>query len=80
MVRTLLEEPDRETQRAEEQAQRAKAQEQRAEQLRFELLCLQLELKRFKKWYTVRVPPVPIPDGYPVATRSRSATLYPLLS
>jgi hypothetical protein len=51
LVRTLVEERDRETQRAEEQTQRAKAQEQRAEQLRLELLRLQLELERFKKWY-----------------------------
>lgn len=44
MVRTLLAERNREKQRAEEQAQHA-------EELRVELLRLQLELERFKKWY-----------------------------
>jgi transposase len=44
MVRTLLEEHNREKQRAEAQAQRA-------EELQIELLRLQLELERFKKWY-----------------------------
>jgi hypothetical protein len=44
MVRSLVLERDRETQRAEQQ-------HQRAEQLRVEMLRLQLELERFKKWY-----------------------------
>jgi len=44
MVRSLLLERDRETQRAEQQ-------ERRAEELRVEMLRLQLELERFKKWY-----------------------------
>ena len=44
IVRSLVLERDRETQRAEEQ-------QQRAEQLRVEMLRLQLELERFKKWY-----------------------------
>jgi transposase len=65
MVRTLLAERNHEKQRAEkleqrakEQALRAEAQEQRAEaqakrteELGVELLRLQLELERFKKWY-----------------------------
>jgi transposase len=44
IVRSLLLERDREKQRAEEQ-------ERRAEELRVEMLRLQLELERFKKWY-----------------------------
>jgi transposase len=44
MVRSLLLERDQETQRAEQQ-------ERRAEELRVEMLRLQLELERFKKWY-----------------------------
>jgi len=44
MVRTLLAERNHEKQRAEAQAHRA-------EELQVELLCLQLELERFKKWY-----------------------------
>ena len=58
MVRSLALERDRETQRAEEQRrlaeeQRRLAEEQqrRAEELRVEMLWLQLELERFKKWY-----------------------------
>ena len=44
MVRSLVLERDRETQRAEQQ-------HQRAEELRVEMLRLQLELERFRKWY-----------------------------
>jgi len=44
MVRSLALERDRETQRAEEQ-------QRRAEELRVEMLRLQLELERLKKWY-----------------------------
>lgn len=44
MVRSLLLERDREMQRASEQ-------QQRAEELRVEMLRLQLELERYKKWY-----------------------------
>jgi transposase len=44
MVRSLLLEREQETQRAEQQ-------ERRAEELRVEMLRLQLELERFKKWY-----------------------------
>jgi len=58
MVRSLLLERDRETQRAEEQQRRAEEQHFRAEEsrhqaeeLRVEMLRLQLELERLKKWY-----------------------------
>jgi transposase len=58
MVRSLVLERDRETQRAEEQQQRAEEQHRRAEEsrlqaeeLRVEMLRLQLELERFRKWY-----------------------------
>ena len=58
MLRTLMREHDQEKQRALEQKQRADEQEQRAEQearrgdeLRVEMLRLQLELERYKKWY-----------------------------
>ena len=44
MVRSLLMQCDREQQRAEEQ-------QRQAEELRVEMLRLQLELERFKKWY-----------------------------
>ena len=58
VVRSLLQERDREAQRAESEAQRAdeqrcRAEEQklRAEQLHIEMLRLQQELERYKKWY-----------------------------
>jgi transposase len=58
VVRSLLQERDREAQRAESEAQRAdeqrrRADEQklRAEQLHIEMLRLQRELERYKKWY-----------------------------
>ena len=58
MVRSLVLERDRETQRAERLQRRAEEQQrsaeesrQRAEELRVEMLRLQLELERFKKWY-----------------------------
>ena len=51
MVRSLLVQCDREQRRAEEQQQRAEEQQRRAEDLRVEMLRLQLELERFKKWY-----------------------------
>jgi transposase len=58
MVRSLVLERDRETQRAEEQQHRAEEQHRRAEEsrlqaeeLRVEMLRLQLELERFRKWY-----------------------------
>ena len=51
VVRSLLLERDRETQRAEEQQRRAEEQKLRAEQLHIEMLRLQRELERYKKWY-----------------------------
>jgi len=58
VVRSLLQERDREAQRADEQKLRAdeqklRADEQklRAEQLHIEMLRLQRELERYKKWY-----------------------------
>ncbi len=51
LVRSLTLERDRETQRAEEQQRRAEKSGQQAEQLRVEMLRLQLELERFRKWY-----------------------------
>jgi transposase len=65
MVRTLLEERDAQRRRAEQQQHLAQEQRQKAEQqrqtaeqrqhqieaLRVEMLCLQLELERFKRWY-----------------------------
>ena len=60
MVRSLLMQCDREQQRAEEQRRRAEEQrragqqeeqQRQAEELRVEMLWLQLELERFKKWY-----------------------------
>src|SRR6202051_5126968 len=58
MLRTLMREHDREKQRVEEQKQRADENERRAEQearrsddLRVEMLRLQLELERYRKWY-----------------------------
>src|SRR6202051_3634052 len=58
MLRTLMREHDREKQRVEEQKQRADENERRAEQearrsdeLQVEMLRLQLELERYRKWY-----------------------------
>ncbi len=51
MVRSLLQERDREKRRAEEQKRRAEEQRLRAEQLHIEKLRLELELERYKKWY-----------------------------
>ena len=51
MVRSLALERDRQTQRAEEQHCRAEESMRQAEELRVEMLRLQLELERFKKWY-----------------------------
>jgi len=51
MVRSLLQEHDREKQHAEAQAQRAREQQQRADDLYLENLRLQVELDRLKKWY-----------------------------
>jgi transposase len=48
---SLLQERDCEKQRAEEQTQKAQAQAKRADDLHVELLRLQVELARYKKWY-----------------------------
>jgi transposase len=50
-LRSLLQERDREKQRAQEQSKRAEEQSKRADDLHMENLRLQLELERFKKWY-----------------------------
>ena len=51
VVRTLLQERDRERQRAEEHARRAEEQKLRADRLHIEKLRLEQELARYKKWY-----------------------------
>jgi DNA repair exonuclease SbcCD ATPase subunit len=58
VIRSLLQERDREKRRAEEQQRRAEEQQRRAEeqklraeQLHIEMLRLQQELERYKKWY-----------------------------
>lgn len=58
VVRSLLEERDREKRRAEEQQRRAEEQKRRAEgqrlraeELHIEMLRLEQELERYKKWY-----------------------------
>jgi transposase len=51
MVRSLLAERDGERQRAEEQSCRAEEHKRRADQLHVEMLRLQQELERYKKWY-----------------------------
>lgn len=58
MLRTLMRDRDEEKQRADQHAQRADQHAQRAEEearrsdeLRVEMLRLQLELERYKKWY-----------------------------
>lgn len=51
VLRSLLQERDREKQRAQEQTKRAEEQTKRADDLHMQNLRLQLELERFKKWY-----------------------------
>jgi transposase len=58
VVRSLVQERDREKRRADEQQRRAEQQQRRAEeeklraeQLHIEMLRLQQELERYKKWY-----------------------------
>src|ERR1700704_6440516 len=51
MLCALLQERDREQQRAEEQTQKAQEQAKRADDLHVENLRLQVELARYKKWY-----------------------------
>jgi transposase len=51
VVRSLLQERDREKQCAEEQRRRAEEQKLRAEQFHIEMPRLRQELERYKKWY-----------------------------
>src|SRR5947209_15033669 len=51
MVRSLLAEREGEKQRAHEQTRRAEELQRRADDLHLELLRLQVELERYKKWY-----------------------------
>jgi len=51
VVRSLVLERDREKQRAEQEQRRAEEQRRRAEHLHVEMLRLQQELERYKKWY-----------------------------
>jgi len=51
ILRKLLAERDREKQRADQQSQRAEQQSQRADDLHIQILRLQRELERYKKWY-----------------------------
>jgi transposase len=51
MLRTLMRERDEEKQRADEHKLRAEQEARRSEELRVEVLRLQLELERYKKWY-----------------------------
>jgi transposase len=51
MLRTLMRERDDEKRRADEHERRAEQEARRGEELRVEMLRLQLELERYKKWY-----------------------------
>jgi transposase len=51
MLRTLMQERDDEKRRADEHERRAEQEARRGEELRVEMLRLQLELERYKKWY-----------------------------
>jgi len=51
MLRTLMRERDEEKQRADEHQRRADQETRRSDELRVEMLRLQLELERYKKWY-----------------------------
>src|SRR5271169_768189 len=51
MLRTLIEERDQEKQRADKHQQRAEQEARRSDELRVEMLRLQLELERYKKSY-----------------------------
>src|SRR6202167_6068953 len=51
MLRTLMRERDEEKQRADIHEQRADQEARRSDELRVEMLRLQLELERFKRWY-----------------------------
>jgi transposase len=51
MLRTLMRERDDEKRRADEHERRAEQEARRGDELRVEMLRLQLELERYKKWY-----------------------------
>jgi len=51
MLRTLMRERDNEKRRADEHERRAEQEARRGDELRVEMLRLQLELERYKKWY-----------------------------
>ena len=51
MLRTLMRERDEEKQRADKHAQLAEHEARRNDELRVEMLRLELELERYKKWY-----------------------------
>jgi len=51
MLRTLMRERDEEKQRADQHEQRAEQEARRSDELQVEMLRLQLELERYKKWY-----------------------------
>jgi transposase len=51
MLRKLMRERDEEKQRADQHERRAEREARRIEELRVEMLRLQLELERYKKWY-----------------------------
>jgi transposase len=51
MLRTLMRERDDEKRRADEHERRAEQEARRGDELHVEMLRLQLELERYKKWY-----------------------------
>ncbi len=51
MLRTLMREREDEKRRADEHERRAEQEARRGDELRVEMLRLQLELERYKKWY-----------------------------
>jgi len=51
MLRTLMRERDEEKRRADKHQQRAEQEARRSDELRVEMLRLQLELERYRKWY-----------------------------
>jgi hypothetical protein len=51
MLRTMMRERDEEKRRADQHERRADLQTRRSDELLVEMLHLQLELERYKKWY-----------------------------
>src|SRR6202051_343007 len=51
MLRKLMREHDKEKQRADEHQRRAEHEARRSDELQVEMLRLQLELERYRKWY-----------------------------